>query len=70
MRVCDYIAKVLSEKHQIKHVYGLVGGGAAGLNDGFISNPNIEFVCFHHEQGAGHAAVGALELLRSFALTS
>ena len=59
MRVCDYIAKVLSEKHQIKHVYGLVGGGTAGLNDGFISNPNIEFVCFHHEQGAGHAAVGA-----------
>jgi len=59
MRVCDYIAKVLSEKYQIKQVYGLVGGGAAGLNDGFVSNPNIEFVCFHHEQGAGHAAVGA-----------
>lgn len=59
MRVCDYIAKVLSEKYQVKQVYGLVGGGAAGLNDGFISNPNIEFVCFHHEQGAGHAALGA-----------
>jgi len=59
MRVCDYIAKTLNEKYGIEQVYGLVGGGTAGLNDGFISNPNIEFVCFHHEQGAGHAAVGA-----------
>jgi acetolactate synthase-1/2/3 large subunit len=36
-----------------------VGGGAAGLNDGFCCNPNIEYISFHHEQGAGHAAVGA-----------
>lgn len=58
MRVCDYIAQRLY-KEGIRHVYGLVGGSTAGLNDGFISHPNIEFVAFHHEQGAGHAAVGA-----------
>ncbi len=58
MRVCDYIAKRLSECG-INKVYGLVGGSTAGLNDGFISHPDIEFVAFHHEQGAGHAAVGS-----------
>lgn len=58
VRGADYIAKKL-EEHGITHVYGLVGGGAAGLNDGFCCNPNIEYVSFHHEQGAGHAAFGS-----------
>ena len=58
MRVCDYIAQRLSQLG-VKQVYGLVGGSTAGLNDGFISSTDIEFVAFHHEQGAGHAAVGA-----------
>ena len=58
MRVCDYIANKLSSVG-ITEVYGLVGGSTAGLNDGFISHPNINFIGFHHEQGAGHAAVGA-----------
>lgn len=58
MRVCDYIAQTLSDIGVTK-VYGLVGGSTSGLNDGFISNPNIEFIAFHHEQGAGHAAVGS-----------
>lgn len=58
MKVNEYIAKTL---HQlgVTEVYGLVGGSTAGLNDGFISHPDIEFIAFHHEQGAGHAAVGA-----------
>lgn len=58
MRVCDYIAKRLHELG-IRQVYGLVGGSTSGINDGFISHPAIEFIAFHHEQGAGHAAVGA-----------
>jgi len=58
MRVCDYIA-IRLHKLGISKVYGLVGGSTAGLNDGFISHPDIEFVAFHHEQGAGHAAVGS-----------
>jgi acetolactate synthase-1/2/3 large subunit len=58
LKVNDYIAKRLHE-HGITKVYGLVGGSTAGLNDGFINNPNIEFIAFHHEQGAGHAAVGS-----------
>lgn len=58
MRVCDYIARTLHDIGVTK-VYGLVGGSTSGLNDGFISHPNIDFIAFHHEQGAGHAAVGA-----------
>lgn len=58
MKAGHYIAKRLYELGVCK-VYGLVGGSTAGLNDGFISHPNIDFVPFHHEQGAGHAAVGS-----------
>ena len=58
MKVNEYIAQTLNKKGVTK-VYGLVGGSTAGINDGFISHPDIEFVAFHHEQGAGHAAVGS-----------
>ncbi len=58
MRVCDYIAQRL-HRLGITKVYGLVGGSTSGLNDGFISHPDIEFIAFHHEQGAGHAATGS-----------
>ena len=57
MRVCDYIARELSNIG-VKNIYGLMGGGAAGLNDGFIKNPDLNYICFHNEQGAGHAAIG------------
>jgi acetolactate synthase-1/2/3 large subunit len=35
-----------------------MGGGASGLNDGFIKHGKIGYVCYHHEQGAGHSAIG------------
>lgn len=54
MRVCDFIASYLYD-YGIRNVYGLMGGGASGLNDGFIKHGKIEYVCFHHEQGAGYA---------------
>jgi acetolactate synthase I/II/III large subunit len=57
MRVCDWIAKYLYDTG-IRRVHGLMGGGASGLNDGFIKHGLIEYVCYHHEQGAGHAAIG------------
>jgi acetolactate synthase-1/2/3 large subunit len=58
LKVNQYIAETLN-KFGVTNVYGLVGGSTAGLNDGFIAHPEIEFIAFHHEQGAGHAAVGA-----------
>ncbi|MCX6783250.1 MAG: thiamine pyrophosphate-binding protein [Candidatus Levybacteria bacterium] len=57
MRVCDYITNQLV-KIGVRRVYGLMGGGASGLNDGFIRNPDIDYISFHNEQGAAHAAVG------------
>lgn len=57
MRVCDWIANYLFELG-VKKVHGLMGGGASGLNDGFIKHGKIGYICYHHEQGAGHAAIG------------
>lgn len=57
MRVCDWIADYLYTTG-VKHVHGLMGGGASGLNDGFIKHGKINYICYHHEQGAGHAAIG------------
>ena len=57
MRVCDWIAEYLYN-FGVERVHGLMGGGASGLNDGFIKNGKIGYICYHHEQGAGHAAIG------------
>ena len=61
MRVCDWIAEYLYSQG-VERVHGLMGGGAAGLNDGFIKNDKIDYICYHHEQGAGHAAVGEAKI--------
>ena len=57
MRVCDWIANYLYGIG-VDKIHGLMGGGASGLNDGFIKHGKIDYICYHHEQGAGHAAVG------------
>jgi len=69
MRVCDYITQRL-EREGVTHVYGMVGGGCGGLNDGFICNPNIQYIPFHHEQGAGHAAVGSARTNKRLAVVN
>lgn len=61
MRVCDWIAEFLYQQG-IRNIYGLMGGGASGLNDGFIKNGKLSYICFHHEQGAAHAAIGEAKL--------
>jgi len=57
MRVCDWIAEYLYGIG-VTRVHGLMGGGASGLNDGFIKQGKIQYICYHNEQGAGHAAIG------------
>lgn len=69
MRVCDWIADHL-HKSGIRRVYGLMGGGAAGLNDGFIKHGGLEYVCFHHEQGAGHAATAESKVTGAIAVVN
>jgi len=69
MRVCDWIAEYLWSRG-VKNVYGIMGGGAAGLNDGFIKQGQINYRCFHHEQGAAHAAIGEAKLTRRVAVVN
>ena len=69
MRVCDWIAEYLWAQG-VKNVYGIMGGGAAGLNDGFIKQGKIQYRCFHHEQGAAHAAIGEAKLTRRVAVVN
>lgn len=68
-RVCDWIADFLYNKG-VTRVHGLMGGGAAGLNDGFIKHGKINYVCYHHEQGAGHAAIGDSKITGNVAVVN
>lgn len=69
MRVCDYIAEYVWNQG-CKYVYGLMGGGASGLNDGFIKHGKIKYICFHNEQGAGHAAVAESKLTGNISIVN
>jgi acetolactate synthase-1/2/3 large subunit len=69
MRVCDWIAAYLYN-YGVERVHGLMGGGAAGLNDGFINHGKIGYVCYHHEQGAGHAAIGESKITGKLAVVN
>ena len=65
--VADYIAELLVQLN-ITKVHGLMGGGAAGLNDGFIRQDGINYICYHHEQSAGYAALAETRLKKSWAI--
>jgi acetolactate synthase-1/2/3 large subunit len=69
IRVSDYISQALSSIG-VKYVYGIMGGGASGLNDGFIKNKSIQYICTHHEQGAGYAACGEAKVTRNLAVVN
>lgn len=69
MRVCDWIAEYLYNIG-VTRVHGLMGGGASGLNDGFVKHPKMDYICYHHEQGAGHAAVGEAKYTGSLAVVN
>lgn len=69
VRVVDYIATKLASVG-IKNVYGLMGGGASGLNDGFIRNPDLHYICTHHEQGAGYAAIGESKITKKITVVN
>ena len=69
MRVADYIAERLASLG-IKYIYGIMGGGAAGLNDAFIINDKLKYICFHHEQGAANAAIGESKITNSLSVVN
>lgn len=60
MRLSDYVIDYLN-KNGVRHIFMLSGGGMMYLMDS-LGRSDIEYVCCHHEQAAGIAAVGyALE---------
>ena len=67
MNVSDIVAELLVQLSLTK-VHGLMGGGAAGLNDGFICNSNIDYLCYHNEQSAGYAALAEARLKKRWAI--
>ena len=70
MRICDFIPHHLHTVYDVRNVYGLMGGGASGLNDGFIKYSDINYICFHHEQAAGYAAYGAARSTNKLAVVN
>jgi acetolactate synthase I/II/III large subunit len=69
MRVCDYIAERLF-KLGVTRVYGITGGGAAGLNDGFAKHGKIRWIGNHHEQASAFAAMGEAKLTGKIAVVN
>ncbi|HTB21280.1 MAG TPA: thiamine pyrophosphate-binding protein [bacterium] len=58
VKVADYIARRLAERHGVTHVFLITGGGAMHLNDALGSQAGLETVCMHHEQACAIAAEG------------
>lgn len=57
IKLSAWIADCLVE-HGIRHVFMVTGGGAVHLNDALGKHPDLECVCFHHEQACAMAAEG------------
>jgi acetolactate synthase-1/2/3 large subunit len=55
IKLSDYVFKFLAGRG-VRHVFEVPGGGAMHLNDSVGANPDIEYVCTAHEQGAAMAA--------------
>ena len=57
IRVADYIVQYLVN-YGIKDIFMITGGGAMHLNDAVGRNPEIKYICNHHEQVSAFAAEG------------
>jgi len=55
MKLSDYVVQFLV-KQKVKHVFMLPGGGAMHLDDSLGRNPDLNYVCFLHEQALAIAA--------------
>ena len=61
MKVADYIAEYLAEKH-VPAVFELVGGMITFLIDSIHREGHTRLISMHHEQGAAFAAEGAARI--------
>ena len=49
VKLSDYVTEFLAARG-VRHVFVLPGGGAMHLDDSLGSCPDLEYVCFLHEQ--------------------
>jgi acetolactate synthase-1/2/3 large subunit len=57
VKLSDYVAKYLAEQG-VRHVFAITGGASLHLIDSIAKNPDIAYVCPHHEQAGAMAADG------------
>lgn len=55
MKLSTYVSNFIADLG-IRHVFGVVGGGAMYLNDAFGNHDKLKFIATHHEQAASFAA--------------
>lgn len=55
MKLSDYVAEFLAQKGA-KHVFAVAGGASLHLIDSVAKNPDLNYVCPHHEQAGSMAA--------------
>jgi acetolactate synthase I/II/III large subunit len=65
-RVSDYIAQFVAK--QVKDVFMLSGGGIMFLTDGIVCNPDLNPICFLHEQAASMAMDAYSRVTENFAV--
>ena len=59
IKVSDYIANFIASHHDTTNLVFMVsGGGNMHLIDSLGRNPNLEYICNHHEQACTFAAEG------------
>ena len=69
IKVSDFIAQRVVD-HGISHVFMVTGGGAMHLNDSFGKNPDLKYICFHHEQACAMAAESYARLTGKIAVVN
>lgn len=58
IKLSDYIFTYLVEKHNIRQVFLVTGGGAMHLNDSVGHTEGLSYLCNHHEQASAIASEG------------
>ena len=61
MKVSDYICQFLAA-HRVRHIFAISGAGNVHLLDSIARNPDLSYICPHHEQAGVMAAVAYTRL--------
>ncbi len=57
IKLSDFIVQFLVD-HGVADIFLVTGGGAIHIDDSIGNNPNIRFICNHHEQACAFGVEG------------